>query len=108
MDERFDEWIKELLSINSLHSVDELTPDMIYEEIQDAESSIDNERLWEMGSKGAASAMHRTNAANLRDYIQFLKALIPDEHKLTQPYANESNGDTAAQENEAFGGMRLQ
>lgn len=82
MDERFKEWIKELLSYNGINSIDQLTPDMIIGEIRDTESSIESEEYWENGSTGSTAAMHRNNAVNYRDYILFLEELIPDMHTL--------------------------
>jgi hypothetical protein len=82
IDERFKEWIGELLSNNNLHKVEELTPEIIITEIRDTESSIASEEYWANGSEGARAAMHRNNAVNLRDYIVYLEGLIPNMHTL--------------------------
>ena len=74
----FEEWVGGLLSRNDVQSIDGLSPEMIREEIQDAESSIKNEECWEMGSTGPAAAMHRGNAADLRSYVLYLESLLPE------------------------------
>ena len=75
MDERFEVWIEELLRRNNVDTISALTDMMIDEEIQETESSIKNEELWELGSDGQARACHRVNALNMCEYIDFLEEL---------------------------------
>jgi hypothetical protein len=82
MDERFEEWIKGLLSDNDVNSVDELSPEMVIEAIRDTKNDINNQENWEAGSSGIASACHRNNAEDLRDYILFLETLVKGTHTL--------------------------
>jgi len=81
-DERFTEWFKLLLEENEIQSIDELTPDMLIEAIQNAEDDIDNQETWEMGSTGTAAACHRSNIADLQDYILLLEGMIPETHTI--------------------------
>ena len=78
-DERFEEWVKELLLRNSAQNLTDLTSDMLAEEIKETEANIDNEKLWEKGSAGTAAAMHRNNVINLKEYLLFLEDMLSEE-----------------------------
>ena len=110
-DFRFDKWIEELLLRNGVGSLGELIPEIILDEIRDAESSVDNEELWAMGSQGATAATHRLNAANLRDYILYLERFVP-ETRAAEPAICEEDFENAVpladkDETEEMGGMAL-
>jgi len=68
MNEDFKEWVEELLSKNGVSDVDDLTPDMIAEEIQETKDAIKDERLWALGAPSRSSAaMHYGNAETLKE-----------------------------------------
>ena len=72
-----NEWITQLLERNNLASSDNLTKDMVCEEIADTKGSIGNEKLWALGVSGDESReMHLGNIENLEDYTILLEKLL--------------------------------
>jgi len=68
------EWVSQLLERNDVSDIKELTQEIIAEEIVDTRSSIDNEKLWALGSSGRTAAMHNNNIEVLTEYIEYLDA----------------------------------
>jgi hypothetical protein len=73
----FREWTSMLLERNDVSEVKDLTPEMVEEEIADTRGSIDNEKMWALGSSGRTAAMHSNNAEVMLEYIEYLETLLP-------------------------------
>jgi len=76
VDVRFDTWIETLLENNNCTNVDDLTLDVIKDEISNMKLSIENENNWEMGAATLEeSDMHRENIIAMQEYVIYLREL---------------------------------
>jgi hypothetical protein len=76
IDIRHEPWIQNLLDENKCADVNNLSLDVIKEEIDNTKADIDNQKIWEMGSSTIDEAFaHGENIASLQDYLSFLHEL---------------------------------
>ena len=71
------EWFTELLATHNIVNAENLTKNMILDEIREIKGTIKNEKLWALGAPSEETTdMHLDNIEVLEEYINFLETLL--------------------------------